>query len=330
MQSSMAMQRQSTSSSIAQVLSSSVPPPLPVPVQRPVRAAPCSLHSSSSSRSSAFPCPVSTVVGQNRPASSSPVLCRSTLALGGQNGQQAVIKVFGVGGGGSNAVNNMLQHDIQGIQFWIANTDAQALETSPVQGDHKVQIGSKLTRGLGAGGDPAIGTKAALESRDAIEFALQGADMVFVTAGMGGGTGSGAAHVVASIAKDMGILTVGIVTTPFTFEGRQRALQARSSLQDLREAVDTLIVIPNDRLLTAMDSNVPIKEAFKMADDVLRQGVRGISEIITVPGLVNVDFADVRAIMAGAGSSLMGQGIASGHERAKQVCTWTEASCRSF
>ncbi|GIL67181.1 hypothetical protein Vafri_20611 [Volvox africanus] len=232
---------------------------------------------------------------------------------------QAIIKVFGVGGGGSNAVNNMVNSDVQGVEFWIANTDAQALATSPVEGKHKVQVGSKLTRGLGAGGNPDIGAKAAHESRDAIAAALQNTDMVFVTAGMGGGTGSGAAPIVAQIAREMGILTVGIVTTPFTFEGRQRAQQARVALANLRSAVDTLIVIPNDRLLSAMDTNVPIRDAFKIADDVLRQGVKGISEIITVPGLVNVDFADVRTIMSGAGSSLMGQGYGSGPSRAQDA-----------
>ncbi|GFR51949.1 hypothetical protein Agub_g14471 [Astrephomene gubernaculifera] len=232
---------------------------------------------------------------------------------------QAIIKVFGVGGGGSNAVNNMVNSDVQGVEFWIANTDAQALAVSPVAGNHKVQIGSKLTRGLGAGGNPEIGAKAALESREAITEALRNTDMVFVTAGMGGGTGSGAAPIVEQQAREMGILTVGIVTTPFTFEGRQRAQQARSALANLRSAVDTLIVIPNDRLLSAMDSNVPIKDAFKIADDVLRQGVKGISEIITVPGLVNVDFADVRTIMSGAGSSLMGQGYGSGPSRAQEA-----------
>mmetsp|Transcript_12172 Transcript_12172/g.26171 ORF Transcript_12172/g.26171 Transcript_12172/m.26171 type:complete len:468 (-) Transcript_12172:595-1998(-) len=236
-----------------------------------------------------------------------------------KSGNEAIIKVFGAGGGGSNAVNNMVKADIQGVEFWIANTDVQALATSPVENAHKLQIGSKLTRGLGAGGNPEIGMRAAQESREMIQEALDGADMVFVTAGMGGGTGSGSAPVIASIAKEMGILTVGIVTTPFSFEGRQRSTQARTALANLKAAVDTLIVIPNDRLLTAMDCNVPIKEAFKMADDVLRQGVRGISDIITVPGLVNVDFADVRAIMADAGSSLMGQGSATGANRAAQA-----------
>ncbi|MEW5311667.1 MAG: hypothetical protein WDW38_003362 [Sanguina aurantia] len=232
-----------------------------------------------------------------------------------RSSDEAVIKVFGVGGGGSNAVNNMVNGDVQGVELWVANTDSQSLAASPVPGDRKVQIGSVLTRGLGAGGNPEIGARAALESRDIIELALEGADMVFVTAGMGGGTGSGAAPIVAAIARELGILTVGIVTTPFTFEGRQRGQQARTALSNLRASVDTLIVIPNDRLLSAMDSNVPIRDAFKMADDILRQGVKGISEIITVPGLINVDFADVRAIMSGAGSSLMGQGVAKAPTR---------------
>ncbi|KXZ47687.1 hypothetical protein GPECTOR_33g569 [Gonium pectorale] len=213
----------------------------------------------------------------------------------------------------------MSYSDVQGIEFWIANTDAQALAASPVNDNHKVQLGSKLTRGLGAGGNPEIGARAAEESQESIMAALEGTDMVFVTAGMGGGTGSGAAPIVARLAREMGILTVGIVTTPFTFEGRQRAQQARLALANLRSAVDTLIVISNDRLLSAMDSNVPIKDAFKIADDVLRQGVKGISEIITVPGLVNVDFADVRAIMSGAGSALMGQGYGSGPSRAQDA-----------
>ncbi|GAX84287.1 hypothetical protein CEUSTIGMA_g11709.t1 [Chlamydomonas eustigma] len=239
---------------------------------------------------------------------------------------QAIIKVFGVGGGGSNAVNNMVDSGIHGIDFWVANTDAQALEASPVDPAHKLQLGSKLTRGLGAGGNPDVGMRAAQESRDSIAAALEGSDMVFVTAGMGGGTGSGAAPVVASVAKEMGILTVGIVTTPFTFEGRQRAVQAKGALANLRAAVDTLITIPNDRLLTAMDSNVPMRDAFKVADDVLRHGVRGISDIITIPGMVNVDFADVRAIMTGAGSSLMGQGFGFGRDRAAQAALQATSS----
>ncbi|KAK9793003.1 hypothetical protein WJX73_007893 [Symbiochloris irregularis] len=232
---------------------------------------------------------------------------------------KASIKVIGVGGGGSNAVNRMLKSELKGVEFWIVNTDSQALTTSPVTGGNKIQIGQKLTRGLGAGGSPSVGQQAANESKEEIEAALAGTDMVFVTAGMGGGTGSGAAPVVAATAKAMGILTVAIVTTPFSFEGRIRSRQAKEAIAALKEAVDTLIVIPNDRLLDAVDANLPVTEAFRVADEVLRQGVRGISDIITVPGLVNVDFADVRTIIAGAGSSLMGQGKASGKDRAREA-----------
>ena len=213
----------------------------------------------------------------------------------------------------------MKQANLQGVDFFVANTDAQALAASPVDPANRIQIGGQLTRGLGAGGNPEIGFKAANESRADLEAALSGADMVFVTAGMGGGTGSGAAPVVAAAARAQGILTVGIVTVPFTFEGRQRLNQAREALANLQAAVDTLIVIPNDRLLQAVDPNLPLSEAFKVADDVLRSGVRGISDIITVPGLVNVDFADVRTIMSDAGSSLMGQGRASGKDRAREA-----------
>eukprot|EP00891_Asterochloris_glomerata_P002619 jgi/Astpho2/2619/e_gw1.00049.20.1_t len=225
-----------------------------------------------------------------------------------------VLQVIGVGGGGSNAVNRM--RELSGVQFYVVNTDVQALQTSPISASHKLQIGEKLTRGLGAGGNPSIGQRAANESKTAIEQALAGTDMVFVTAGMGGGTGSGAAPVVAATAKAMGILTVGIVTTPFRFEGRLRSNQAAEAIEALRDSVDTLIVIPNDKLLQAVEADMPIDQAFRVADDVLRQGVRGISDIITVPGLINVDFADVRTIMTGAGSSLMGQGRASGKSRA--------------
>ncbi|KAL6773733.1 FTSZ2 [Auxenochlorella protothecoides x Auxenochlorella symbiontica] len=232
---------------------------------------------------------------------------------------KANIKVVGVGGGGSNAVNRMIKADMQGIDFWVLNTDAQALASSPVAATNKMQIGETLTRGLGAGGKPAIGQKAAQESKAQLEAALAGSDMVFVTAGMGGGTGSGAAPVVAAIAKSLGILTVAIVTTPFSFEGRMRRNQAAEAIEALRQSVDTLIIIPNDKLLAAVDPNLPVTEAFRVADDVLRQGVRGISDIITVPGLVNVDFADVRAVMANAGSSLMGQGRASGKTRARDA-----------
>lgn len=256
-------------------------------------------------------------------AAASDTRARSAEALDVPGGpmleDRATIKVIGVGGGGSNAVNRMVQSEVRGVEFYVVNTDSQALAASLVDEQNKLQIGMKLTKGLGAGGNPEIGLRAATESKAAIEQALAAADMVFVTAGMGGGTGSGAAPVVASTAKAMGILTVGIVTTPFAFEGRLRATQASEAIENLRNAVDTLIVIPNDRLLKAVDSNMPVTEAFKMADDVLRQGVRGISDIITVPGLVNVDFADVRAVMQDAGSSLMGQGISTGKGRARDA-----------
>lgn len=231
----------------------------------------------------------------------------------------ATIKVVGVGGGGSNAVNRMMESSMDGVEFWIVNTDVQAMRMSPVNPGHHLPIGQKLTRGLGAGGNPDVGMNAAKESKESIEEAVYGADMVFVTAGMGGGTGTGGAPVVAGIAKSMGILTVGIVTTPFSFEGRKRAVQAQEGIAALRENVDTLIVIPNDKLLTAVSPSTPVTEAFNLADDILRQCVRGISDIITVPGLVNVDFADVRAIMANAGSSLMGIGTATGKTRARDA-----------
>ncbi|XP_013637227.1 PREDICTED: cell division protein FtsZ homolog 2-1, chloroplastic isoform X2 [Brassica oleracea var. oleracea] len=232
---------------------------------------------------------------------------------------EARIKVIGVGGGGSNAVNRMIESEMMGVEFWIVNTDIQAMRMSPVLSENRLQIGKELTRGLGAGGNPEIGMNAAKESKEAIEEALYGSDMVFVTAGMGGGTGTGAAPVIAGIAKAMGILTVGIATTPFSFEGRRRAVQAQEGLASLRDNVDTLIVIPNDKLLTAVSQSTPVTEAFNLADDILRQGVRGISDIITIPGLVNVDFADVRAIMANAGSSLMGIGTATGKSRARDA-----------
>ncbi|CAM8955288.1 unnamed protein product [Rhodiola kirilowii] len=246
-----------------------------------------------------------------------------TESIGGSatpsNYNEANIKVIGVGGGGSNAVNRMIESSVKGVEFWIANTDIQAMRTSPVFPDNRLQIGQELTRGLGAGGNPDIGINAAKESKESIEKAVCGADMVFITAGMGGGTGTGAAPVIAGVAKSMGILTVGIVTTPFSFEGRRRTLQAQEGISALRENVDTLIVVPNDKLLTAVSPSTPVTEAFNLADDVLRQGVRGISDIITTPGLVNVDFADVRAIMANAGSSLMGIGTATGKTRARDA-----------
>ncbi|WP_163530425.1 cell division protein FtsZ [Halobacillus ihumii] len=229
----------------------------------------------------------------------------------------ATIKVIGVGGGGSNAVNRMIEHGVQGVEFIAVNTDAQALNLS--KAEVKMQIGGKLTRGLGAGANPEVGRKAAEESKEQLEEALQGADMVFVTAGMGGGTGTGAAPVIAQVAKELGALTVGVVTRPFTFEGRKRSTQATGGIEGLKGSVDTLIVIPNDRLLEIVDKNTPMLEAFREADNVLRQGVQGISDLIAVPGLINVDFADVKTIMVDKGSALMGIGIATGESRAAEA-----------
>lgn len=226
----------------------------------------------------------------------------------------AVIKVVGIGGGGTNAVNRMIDAGIRGVEFIAMNTDAQALMMSDA--DYKVHIGETITKGLGAGANPAIGEQAANESREAIAEVLKGADMVFVTAGKGGGTGTGAAPIVAEVAKEIGALTVGVVTRPFTFEGQRRANQAEDGIAKLRGKVDTLIIIPNDRLLQVVDRRTPIVDAFRVADDVLRQGVQGITDLITVPGLINLDFADVRTIMTSAGSALMGIGIASGEDRA--------------
>ncbi|WP_077617739.1 cell division protein FtsZ [Bacillus sinesaloumensis] len=231
--------------------------------------------------------------------------------------QLATIKVIGVGGGGNNAVNRMIEHGVQGVEFIAVNTDAQALNLS--KAEIKMQIGGKLTRGLGAGANPEVGKKAAEESREQIEEALKGADMVFVTAGMGGGTGTGAAPVIAQISKDLGALTVGVVTRPFTFEGRKRQTQAAGGISAMKEAVDTLIVIPNDRLLEIVDKNTPMLEAFREADNVLRQGVQGISDLIAVPGLINLDFADVKTIMSNKGSALMGIGVATGENRAAEA-----------
>lgn len=231
--------------------------------------------------------------------------------------QLAKIKVIGVGGGGSNAVNRMIENGLQGVEFIALNTDAQALHLS--KAENKLQLGGKLTRGLGAGANPEIGKKAAEESKEQILDALQGADMVFITAGMGGGTGTGAAPVVAEIAKEIGALTVGVVTRPFTFEGRKRSNQAGAGIEALKEKVDTLIVIPNDRLLEIVDKNTPMLEAFREADNVLRQGVQGISDLIAVPGLINLDFADVKTIMSDKGSALMGIGIATGENRAAEA-----------
>ncbi|SDX33629.1 cell division protein FtsZ [Salimicrobium album] len=231
--------------------------------------------------------------------------------------QLATIKVIGVGGGGSNAVNRMIEHGVQGVEFIAVNTDAQALNMS--KAEVKMQIGNKLTRGLGAGANPEVGRKAAEESKEQLEEALQGADMVFVTAGMGGGTGTGAAPVIAQVAKEVGALTVGVVTRPFSFEGRKRSTQATGGIDSFKGSVDTLIVIPNDRLLEIVDKNTPMLEAFREADNVLRQGVQGISDLIAVPGLINVDFADVKTIMVDKGSALMGIGIATGEDRAAEA-----------
>ncbi|NLW47766.1 MAG: cell division protein FtsZ [Firmicutes bacterium] len=233
------------------------------------------------------------------------------------NHQFASLKVIGVGGGGTNAVNRMIEAKIQGVEFIAINTDGQALNRS--NADIRLRIGDALTKGLGAGANPEIGQRAALESKDEILGVLQGADMIFITAGMGGGTGTGAAPVIAQMARELGALTVGVVTKPFIFEGRIRQNQAEKGVATLKENVDTLITIPNERLLQIVDKNTSIVEAFRMADDVLRQGVQGISDLITITGLINVDFADVKTIMSTAGSALMGIGLAKGEDRAVQA-----------
>jgi cell division protein FtsZ len=229
----------------------------------------------------------------------------------------AVIKVVGVGGGGSNAVNRMIEAGLRGCEFIAVNTDAQALLMS--EADLKLHIGTRTSRGLGAGADPQIGEEAAGESRDEIKEALKGADMVFITAGEGGGTGTGGAPIIGQVAHELGALTVGVVTRPFGFEGRRRAEQAQTGIKNLREEIDTLIVIPNDRLLQVVEKRTSVMEAFRLADDVLRQGVQGITDLITIPGLVNLDFADVRTIMNDAGSALMGIGEAEGESRAAEA-----------
>lgn len=226
----------------------------------------------------------------------------------------AVIKVVGVGGGGSNAVNRMIEAGLKGVEFISLNTDAQALALS--MAPTRLQVGGKLTKGLGAGANPDIGQKAAEESREQVADALKGADMVFITAGMGGGTGTGAAPVVAEVAKEVGALAVGVVTKPFTFEGRRRQSFAEKGTANLKSKVDTLITIPNDRLLQVVEKKTSILEAFRIADDVLRQGVQGISDLIAVPGLINLDFADVKTIMSEMGSALMGVGVSQGENRA--------------
>ncbi|KAH1121175.1 hypothetical protein J1N35_004335 [Gossypium stocksii] len=231
--------------------------------------------------------------------------------------ETAKIKVVGVGGGGNNAVNRMIGSGLQGVDFYAINTDSQALLQSSAE--NPLQIGELLTRGLGTGGNPLLGEQAAEESADAIANALKGSDLVFITAGMGGGTGSGAAPVVAQIAKEAGYLTVGVVTYPFSFEGRKRTMQALEAIEKLQKNVDTLIVIPNDRLLDIADEQTPLQDAFLLADDVLRQGVQGISDIITIPGLVNVDFADVKAVMKDSGTAMLGVGVSSSKNRAVEA-----------
>ena len=227
----------------------------------------------------------------------------------------ARIKVVGVGGGGSNAVNRMIEEGLSGVEFVAINTDAQALLLSDAP--TRVRIGDKLTRGLGAGGDPEIGKKAAEESAEDLYEVIRGCDMVFITAGIGGGTGTGAAPIIAQIAKEVGALTIGVVTRPFTFEGAKRSQAAETGITTLKEQVDTLIVIPNDRLLELADKRASLQDAFRLADDVLRQGIQGISELITIPGLINLDFADVRTIMSEGGAALMAVGSASGEDRAR-------------
>src|SRR5579883_95594 len=236
----------------------------------------------------------------------------------------AQIKVIGCGGGGSNAVNRMIEAGVRGVDFIAINTDAQALLLS--EAPTKIRIGDKLTKGLGVGGNPTLGTKAAEESSDEIYDALRGADMIFITAGMGGGTGTGSAPVVAQIAREVGALTVGVITKPFTFEGARRKENAEHGIEELRERVDTLITIPNDRLLQVTDKKTPVSEAFRIADDVLRQGIQGISDLILVPGLVNLDFADVKTIMSSAGSALMAIGRGSGDNRAAEAAQAAIAS----
>jgi len=234
-----------------------------------------------------------------------------------EKSQFAVIKVVGVGGGGNNAINRMMEAGVRGVEFIAVNTDAQALAMNSAP--DKIQVGANLTKGLGAGANPAIGRQAAEESRDELKKKLEGADMVFLTAGMGGGTGTGATPVIAEIGRDVGALTIGVVTKPFTFEGRRRMAQAEEGTDCLREKVDTLITIPNDRLLQVVEKKTSILDAFKIADDVLRQGVQGISDLIAVPGLINLDFADVRTIMLNTGTALMGIGNASGENRAAEA-----------
>src|SRR6187455_3803272 len=239
------------------------------------------------------------------------------LKLADENRAGARIKVVGVGGGGGNAVNRMAIVGLEGVEFIVANTDLQALKLNAAP--NKIQIGGKLTKGLGAGADPNVGRQAALEDTDKLIEALDGADMVFVTTGLGGGTGTGAAPVIASLASELGALTIAVVTKPFRFEGKKRLMQAEAGLEALRECVDTVITIPNERLLSIIDRKTSLTDAFSMADDVLRQAIQGISDLILVPGLINLDFADVKTIMSGMGLAMMGTGVAEGQDRAVEA-----------
>src|SRR5205823_9856882 len=254
-------------------------------------------------------------MGGHRMADQQASTLRLKLDEDGRTG--ARIKVVGVGGGVSNAVNRMVQAGLDGVEFIVANTDVQALKLNAAP--HKLQIGAKLTKGLGAGADPNVGRQAALEDTEKLIQTLDGADLVFVTTGLGGGTGTGAAPVIASLASELGALTVAVVTKPFKFEGRKRQLQAERGLEALRECVDTIITIPNERLLTIIDRTTPMLEAFATADEVLRQSIQGISDLILVPGLINLDFADVKTIMSGMGLAMMGTGVAEGQDRAMEA-----------
>nr|KAJ0196281.1 hypothetical protein LSAT_V11C700387880 [Lactuca sativa] len=271
------------------------------------------LPSSSSSISTG--CPLSPFFLKACDSPRARVRRRSAVCCSFASMESAKIKVVGVGGGGNNAVNRMIGSGLQGVDFYAINTDSQALFQSVAE--NPIQIGELLTRGLGTGGNPMLGEQAAEESKEAIGNALKGSDLVFITAGMGGGTGSGAAPVVAQIAKEAGYLTVGVVTYPFSFEGRKRS--ALEAIEKLQRNVDTLIVIPNDRLLDIADEQTPLQDAFLLADDVLRQGVQGISDIITIPGLVNVDFADVKAVMKDSGTAMLGVGVSSSKNRAEEA-----------
>ena len=253
--------------------------------------------------------------GRKGPENRDAETLRLTLAPEHRNG--AKIKVVGVGGGGSNAVDRMVEVGLGGVEFIVANTDVQALDHN--NAGVKIQIGRKLTKGLGAGADPNIGRNAALEDTDTIIQQLSGADMIFVTTGLGGGTGTGAAPVIASLASELGALTIAVVTKPFRFEGKKRLMQAEAGLEALRECVDTVITIPNERLLSIIDRKTPLTDAFTLADDVLRQAIQGISDLILVPGLINLDFADVKTIMSGMGVAMMGTGTAEGDGRAMQA-----------